>query len=159
MMLSLGPPSAQGAYTEGTKETGFNSKLPRPDQWSDALQRTRHGAEAAATGLLELADHLEPDHRHDQPAATNVPVKGSAGHPEFLEEGGILEAQGAKLVDNAWAAPGATGCGGFLVELILAPIVNASAGLPAAGKNIAVLINNIFVSPALLVLIEDEEHP
>jgi hypothetical protein len=94
------------------------------------------------------------------PPPPNTPIKGTAGHPEFLEEGGILETQGAKLVDNSWAAPGATGCGGFLVELLLDPIVNASAGLPAAaGRNTAVLINNIFVSPALLVRIEDEEHP
>ena len=94
------------------------------------------------------------------PPPPNTPIKGTAGHPEFLEEGGILESNGAKLVDNAWAAPGATGCGGFLVELLLDPVVNSSAGLPAAaGKNTAILINNIFVSPALLVRIEDEEHP
>ena len=94
------------------------------------------------------------------PPPPNTPIKGSAGSPKFLEEGGILEDNGVKLVDNAWAAPGATGCGGFLVELLLDPVVNSSAGLPAAaGRNTAVLVNNLFVSPALLVRIEDEEHP
>jgi len=44
----------------------------------------------------------------------------------------MLKLNGTKLVDNAWAAPGASGCGGFLAELLLNPIVNASPGLPAA---------------------------
>jgi hypothetical protein len=44
------------------------------------------------------------------------------------------------LVDNGWSAPSATGCGGFLVEYILDPIINASVGVPsAAGKNVAKL--------------------
>jgi hypothetical protein len=93
------------------------------------------------------------------PPPPNKPIKGTAGHPEFLEEGGILETQGAVLVDNAWAAPGVNGCGGLL-SILLDPIVDTSAGLPAAaGKNTAILVNNTYVSPALLVLIEDEEHP
>jgi hypothetical protein len=93
------------------------------------------------------------------PPPPNKPIKGNAGKLELLEEGGILETKGTTLVDNAWAAPGVNGCGGIF-SLILNPIINAAAGLPAAaGRNTAVLVNNIFVSPALLVLIEDEEHP
>jgi hypothetical protein len=93
------------------------------------------------------------------PPPPNKSIKGNAGHLELLEEGGILETKGTTLVDNAWAAPGANGCGGLL-SILLDPVVNVSAGLPAAaGKNTAILINDIFISPALLVLIEDEEHP
>jgi hypothetical protein len=93
------------------------------------------------------------------PPPPNEPIKGTAGHPELLEEGGILESQGAELVDNAWAAPGVNGCGGLL-SIILDPVVDISAGLPAAaGHNTAILVNNLYVSPAALVLLEDEEHP
>jgi len=93
------------------------------------------------------------------PPPPNKPIKGTAGHLTFLEEGGILETEGTTLVDNAWSAPGVNGCGGLL-SLVLDPVVDVSAGLPAAaGKNTAILINDTFISPALLVLIEDEEHP
>jgi hypothetical protein len=94
------------------------------------------------------------------PPAPNTKIKGSAGAIEFLEEGRILEAKGAKLVDNAWSAPGVTGCGGFLVELILDPIINAAAGLPAApGHNTAILNNNIFVASAAAVRKNNAENP
>jgi hypothetical protein len=94
------------------------------------------------------------------PPAPNKSIHGSGGEIEFLEEGRILESKNAKLVDNAWSAPGATGCGGFLVELILDPIINSAAGVPAAaGKNTAILNNHIFVSSALAVRINNEENP
>jgi hypothetical protein len=83
------------------------------------------------------------------PPAPNKPISGSLGTIEEEESGGILVFNGAKLVDNAWSAPGANGCGGFLAELILDPIINASVGVPsAAGKNTAVLVNTISESPA-----------
>ena len=63
-----------------------------------------------------------------------------------------------KLIDNAWAARGASGCGEFLVELILDPIINAAAGLPAkAGTNTAILNNTIEITtPFALEYIEEE---
>lgn len=74
------------------------------------------------------------------PPAGTAPISGSAGLLEFIEGGQIAEFQNAKLVDNGWSAPGASGCGGFGVELILNPIINASVGVPsAAGKNVAKL--------------------
>jgi len=94
------------------------------------------------------------------PPGPNTKIKGSAGAIEFLEEGRILESTGAKLVDNAWSAPGASGCGGFLVELVLDPIVNIGAGLPAtAGHNTAILNNKIFVGSAAAVRTNNEENP
>ena len=94
------------------------------------------------------------------PPGPNTPIKGSAGEIEFLEEGRILESKNAKLVDNAWSAPGATGCGGFLVELILDPIINSASGLPAAaGKNTAILNNTIFVASAAAVRKNNAENP
>jgi hypothetical protein len=94
------------------------------------------------------------------PPAPNKPIKGSAGFIEVLEEGSILKSTGASLVDNAWSAPGATGCGGFLVELILDPIINAAAGLPAkAGVNTAILNNTIYVASRFAVNENDELNP
>ena len=94
------------------------------------------------------------------PPAPNTPITGTAGLLEFLEEGRILELKGAKLVDNAWAAPGVSGCGGFLVELLLNPIINSASGLPAAaGKNTAILNNTIFVGAAAAVRKNNAENP
>jgi hypothetical protein len=94
------------------------------------------------------------------PPAPNKPIKGEGGEGEFLEGGRIIELQKNKLVDNAWSAPGASGCGGFLVELILDPIINAAAGVPAAaGHNTAILVNNISTASAIAVNKNDTEHP
>ncbi len=93
------------------------------------------------------------------PPGPNKAIKGSAGTIEFLEEGRIAEAKGAKLVDNAWKAPGAEGCGGAL-SFILDPIVNVSSGLPAAaGKNTAILTNTAFIGSAAAVRKNDAENP
>ncbi len=94
------------------------------------------------------------------PPGPNKPITGKAGFIEFLEEGSIAVLKNTSLVDNAWAAPGASGCGGFLVELLLNPIINAAAGLPAsAGKNTAILNNEINVAASAAVLEYDETHP
>jgi hypothetical protein len=87
-----------------------------------------------------------------KPPAPNKPIKGTAGVLNFLEGGFVSEFTGTKLVDNAWSAPGASGCGGFGVELILNPIINASVGVPAAaGLNTAILENTISASQASVV--------
>jgi hypothetical protein len=94
------------------------------------------------------------------PPAPNKAITGSAGEIEFLEEGRILVAKNSKLVDNAWAAPGANGCGGFLVELLLDPIINAASGLPAsAGKNTAILKGTLNVASAAAVRKNNAENP
>jgi hypothetical protein len=94
------------------------------------------------------------------PPEPNKPISGKAGELEFLEEGRILELKGAKLVDNAWSAPGVSGCGGFPAELLLNPIINAAAGLPAtAGKNTAILNNNIFAAAGGAVRKNNAENP
>ncbi len=94
------------------------------------------------------------------PPEPNKPIKGHAGEVEFLEEGRIAELKEAILVDNAWSAPGASGCGGFPAELILDPIINAAAGLPAtAGHNTAILKNQVFTASAVAVRKNNEENP
>jgi hypothetical protein len=91
------------------------------------------------------------------PPPPNKSIRGSAGHLELFEGGLILEE--ASLVDNAWAAPGVSGCGGIL-SFLLDPIVDTSSGLPsAAGHNTAILGNTINVATAFAVRTNDEENP
>lgn len=77
-----------------------------------------------------------------EPPAGTAPISGTPGTVEKKgEDGNILRLNGNTQVDNTWAAPGASGCGGWPAEYILDPIINAASGVPAkAGKNTAVLI-------------------
>jgi hypothetical protein len=94
------------------------------------------------------------------PKPPNTSIEGSAGKISFLEEGLILQLKENKLVDNNWAAPGATGCGGFPAELALDPIINLAAGLPAAeGKNTAILKNTIEITTPFALEYIEEQNP
>jgi hypothetical protein len=93
------------------------------------------------------------------PPPPNESIDGSAGELELLEEGAVLRLDNAVLVDNAWAAPAAEGCGEAF-SFIIDPIINAAAGLPsAAGKNSAILENTINVSSSFATNLNDEENP
>lgn len=93
------------------------------------------------------------------PPPPNKPITGSGGQVTFLEGGRVLRLDGAVLVDNAWAAPAAKGCGG-LFSFLIDPIVNSSSGLPsAAGKNTAILKNTIHTTTAIGLQINDKENP
>jgi hypothetical protein len=73
------------------------------------------------------------------PPEPNTPLSGSRGELEFKDSFQLLIAHGSKLVDNAFAAPEASGCGGLL-SLVINPAVNLKLGLPAAaGHNTAIL--------------------
>jgi hypothetical protein len=91
-----------------------------------------------------------------KPPAGTAPIKGKGGLLEFREEFQVAEITGTELVDNTWAAPGAKGCGGPIIEYLINPIINAQVGLPsAAGKNVAILQNTSFIALAEAV----NEHP
>jgi hypothetical protein len=93
------------------------------------------------------------------PPAGVAPIEGAAGEVEALEGGRILQLNGNKLVENNWASPGASGCGG-LFSFILDPIVNLAAGLPAgAGVNSAILENTVNTATASAVKKNNEENP
>ncbi len=73
------------------------------------------------------------------PPKPNEPITGKVGEFESNEEGNLLTISHNSLVDNSFAAPGASGCGGSFSSL-LDPLVNASLGLPSpAGHNTAIL--------------------
>ncbi len=78
-----------------------------------------------------------------KPPLPNKPIKGKgASSLTTRAEGGILIITGTSLVDNAFAAPGVTGCGGLL-SFLLDPLIEGKLGLPAtAGHNTAILNGN-----------------
>ncbi len=93
------------------------------------------------------------------PPKPNEPITGHTGKIELFDGGRILKLVENKLVDNAWSAPSATGCGGILGFLVN-PIVNLSSGLPAAaGTNSAMLENTIHIATAGAVKKDNELNP
>jgi hypothetical protein len=94
------------------------------------------------------------------PPGPNKSIHGYSGELTLLEEGSVLRLDKAVLVDNAWAAPGAEGCGGVLLEALVDPVINLASGLPAAaGSNTAILDNTIYVGAGAAVRLNDEENP
>jgi hypothetical protein len=93
------------------------------------------------------------------PPAPNTSITGNFGKAAFIEEGLMLHINENTLVDNAWAAPKAAGCGGVF-SFILDPIINLAAGLPAAaGTNTAILNNTIDIATSAAVKFIDESNP
>jgi hypothetical protein len=85
------------------------------------------------------------------PPAPNKAIRGSGGETEFRDEGRILKLNHSELVDNAWSAPTATGCGGIL-SFLVNPIIDSEIGLAsAAGKNAAILKTTSAVATAKAV--------
>jgi hypothetical protein len=77
------------------------------------------------------------------PPPPNKPITGAAGEGSQNAAGTLVQIKGQKLVDNAFAVPGASGCGGIF-SFLVDPLVNSTVGVPsAAGNNSAILLNNI----------------
>jgi hypothetical protein len=88
------------------------------------------------------------------PPAPNKPIKGTLGNPRSVFEKGYESTliTGNSLVDNAFSAPVAEGCGGAAAFLI-DPILDAKIGLPsAAGKNTAILSGTLQTAETEAVL-------
>jgi hypothetical protein len=161
--------------------TGLDSTLELARPASEILISENHLAEEIGVALkLPVKVHLENPFLGSEcyvgsssspiwwdlttgstsPPPPNTSIHGAHGEVELFEEGSVLRLTGSELVENAWAAPGVHGCGGFGVELILNPIINAAAGLPAAaGHNTAVLKNTINVASAAALRLNNEENP
>lgn len=85
------------------------------------------------------------------PPEPNTPITGSSGLAEFKDEFRIAELKENILVENAWAAPAAEGCGGIL-SFLVDPVIDTMIGLPAtAGHNTAKLNNTIWTATATAV--------
>lgn len=74
------------------------------------------------------------------PDPPNKSITGHVGKLRQTEDFSFLELNPNTLVDNSFSAPEASGCGGFLIELLEDPIINEKLGLPSAdGNNTAIL--------------------
>ncbi len=91
---------------------------------------------------------LRPD--TTSPPKPNEPISGNPGEVTFLESARILKLSGVELVDNAWSAPGPSGCGGIL-SFLVNPIISAQLGSTTAGHNSARLKNTIWEATAAAV--------
>lgn len=79
------------------------------------------------------------------PPPPNGPISGAPGEGGNIEEK-ILFFKHNKLVDNSFAAPGANGCGGFLLSWAVDPFVNSIVGVPSsAGSNTAILEGSTYL--------------
>jgi hypothetical protein len=86
------------------------------------------------------------------PPAPNKPISGSIGDLQFNEGGELIELLGDKLVDNSFAVPVASGCGGIF-SFILDPIVDSKLELPStAGNNTAIQTGNSYSALAKKVI-------
>jgi hypothetical protein len=85
------------------------------------------------------------------PPPPNEPIHGSVGELTANEAGTITTLSGGSLVNNSFAAPGASGCGG-LFSFLIDPFVNSIVGLPSpAGTNAAVLEGKLQLAVAAAV--------
>jgi hypothetical protein len=83
------------------------------------------------------------------PPKPNEPISGKLGTVSEEEAYLIATIHENTLVDNAWSAPAAEGCGEFFA-FIIDPLVDAKLGLPsAAGHNTAILSGELKATPAL----------
>jgi hypothetical protein len=92
------------------------------------------------------------------PPKPNEPIRGSEGKVKFLEEGTILHLEGDSIVDNAWSAPGASGCGG-IISFLINPIINSQLGNTTAGHNTAILNGSADEVKSAAVKFNNESHP
>jgi hypothetical protein len=73
------------------------------------------------------------------PPPPNNPISGSVGEISVNEAGTIVTVKNNVLVNNSFAAPEATGCGGIF-SLLIDPLIDSKLSLPsAAGHNTAIL--------------------
>lgn len=73
------------------------------------------------------------------PPPPNQPIEGSIGEGSQNENETLLTINNPRLVDNAFAVPGANGCGGIF-SFLIDPFVDSIVGIPSpAGTNTAVL--------------------
>jgi hypothetical protein len=82
------------------------------------------------------------------PPPPNKPISGHLGSFNFEEQVIVIQ---NSLVDNAFSAPAAEGCGGSL-SFLIDPILDSKIGLPsAAGHNTAILTGTLKVAEVAAV--------
>jgi hypothetical protein len=80
------------------------------------------------------------------PGPPNRPIEGTVGALEFSDGFQLLSLSGSELVDNSFAAPQATGCGGSSATAVDSAL-DAAMGLPSAsGHNTAILDGTFYLA-------------
>ncbi len=82
------------------------------------------------------------------PPSPNTPISGSPGTLSLNSAGNLATLTGASLVDNAFAAPGVSGCGEPL-SAVVDEVVDLDAGLPAAAGSNTAILNSSFEEATL----------
>lgn len=75
------------------------------------------------------------------PPKPNEPITGKPGTATGNPEGNIVTVTENSLVENSFAAPEATGCGGLL-SILIDPAVDLEIGLPSEAGHNTVILNN-----------------
>jgi hypothetical protein len=86
------------------------------------------------------------------PPPPNAPISGFPGEGGEDPNMRYIFLTKNRLVDNAFAAPGASGCGGFLFSWAVDPLVDSILGTPSpAGTNTAILEGTTWLGNAELL--------
>ncbi len=155
--LELARPASEIVISEGNLSEGIGLALKLPVMIrleNPLLGANCYVGSSSAPVWWELTAGVT------SPPPPNEPITGETGEIAFLEKGRVLRLTGNELVDNAWAAPAAKGCGGVLLSALVDPVINLAAGLPAkAGTNTAILANTIHVTTKAAIKANDAENP
>jgi hypothetical protein len=101
-----------------------------------------------------IGSDASPITLHLTTGATSPPlpyasISGSRGTLEGGAKGKIVLVKGEELVDNDFAVPGASGCGGALSGVI-DPVLDLDVGIPSpAGANTAIMSGSLEETPAV----------
>jgi hypothetical protein len=95
--------------------------------------------------------HIQLTEEMTDPPLPNMPIEGALG-PVLQSEEGLFAVPGNSLVDNSFAVPAASGCGGSLAPAI-DEIIDSKLKLPSpAGHNTLVLNSTAYVAEAKNVI-------
>ncbi len=90
------------------------------------------------------------------PPPPNTSISGMVGELEFKDEFTLVIIKNNSLVDNAYAAPVAEGCGGIF-SFLIDPAINAKLGLPAAAGHNTTRLNGTLQN-ATAEAVKNSEH-
>jgi hypothetical protein len=145
----VGPP--QFSFTNFANVAGPAVTLPVQIQLSNPfLGGDCYIGSASDPVTLNLTDGTT------SPPAGVTPLTGTSGKLTFRDGGNLIVATGDELVDNTFAVPGASGCGGVFSGLI-DPVLNLKTGIPAAaGVSSAILKGKAEVAAASAVIASEQ---
>lgn len=96
--------------------------------------------------------HIELTTGETDPPPPNMPIKGNLGELKFGEGGETAEIVNDALVNNSYAAPGASNCGTPQTESQVDAAFDSKSGIPSpAGTNRALIVGTLHIASAKYV--------